>query len=365
MKPRLFLVTAILAGLALAGCGPEPVIVPTLPPSLQAPAATPTASLTATASPTPSATPLPPNPLMISEMRQRAYPGSALTFEETLAPGSNYDRFIVSYLSDGLKIRAYMTIPRGQRPSSGWPVIIFNHGFIPPSIYRSTERYIAYQDAFATHGYIVFRSDYRGHDQSEGVAVGGYSSPAYTVDVLNGMASVERYPDADRNRIGMWGHSMGGQITLRAMVVSKDIKAGVIWGGVVGSYPDLFTYWWSRRGGPTPTPAPEGELRGRWRNDLVSTYGTPEENPQFWADISPNSYLKDLSGPLQLHHSTTDEEVPYILSEILYKEVMTAGGVVDFYAYPGDNHNISGNFNLAILRSITFFDRWVKGGQHS
>ena len=109
---------------------------------------------------------------------------------------------------------------------------------------------------FARNGYIVFKPDYRGHDQSEGDASGGYGSPDYTIDVLNATASVKRYPDADPNRIGMWGHSMGGHITLRSMVTTKDIKAGVIWAGVVASYPDLMSRW--RR--PVPSlasrPAP-------------------------------------------------------------------------------------------------------------
>ena len=61
-----------------------------------------------------------------------------------------------------------MTIPTGQRPASGWPVIIFNHGFIPPALYRTTERYVAYVDAIARSGYIVFKSDYRGNGFSEG-----------------------------------------------------------------------------------------------------------------------------------------------------------------------------------------------------
>jgi dipeptidyl aminopeptidase/acylaminoacyl peptidase len=238
-------------------------------------------------------------------------------------------------------------------------VIIFNHGFIPPSVYKTTELYIAYQDGFASHGYIVFRSDYRGHGKSEGMAAGGYGTPAYTVDVLNGMVSVSRYPDADPHRIGMWGHSMGGQITLRAMVVSHDIRAGVIWGGVVGSYPDLINYWWSRRdNGAAPTPG--AGLRGRWRSDLIALYGTPDENPEFWAEISPNSYLKDLSGPVQLHHSTTDESVPFVLSEILYKEILAVGVPVEFYVYEGDDHDITANFSTAMMRSIAFFDRWVK-----
>ena len=77
----------------------------------------------------------------------------------------------------------------------------------------------------------------------KGLRRGGYGSPDYTIDVLNALSSVKRYPDVDPERIGMWGHSMGGHITLRSMVTTKDIKAGVIWAGVVASYPDLMSRW--------------------------------------------------------------------------------------------------------------------------
>src|SRR5207247_6305335 len=146
-------------------------------------------------------------PLAIDAMRQRDYPGSDLVVEQTLSPGSNYRQYVASYLSDGLKINALLTVPNGAKPATGWPVIIFNHGFIPPSVYRTTERYVAYVDAFARNGYIVFKSDYRGHGSSEGSATGGYGSPSYTIDVLNAIASIKRYPAADVKRIGMWGHS--------------------------------------------------------------------------------------------------------------------------------------------------------------
>ncbi len=45
--------------------------------------------------------------------------------------------------------------------------------------------------------------------------------------------SLKRFKEVDPERIGMWGHSMGGWITMRAMVTSRDIKAGVIWGSKV------------------------------------------------------------------------------------------------------------------------------------
>jgi dipeptidyl aminopeptidase/acylaminoacyl peptidase len=300
---------------------------------------------------------------MIEIMRRQNYPGSEITIEETLEPGENYDRYVASYLSEDYKIYALLTIPHGEQPASGWPVVIFNHGYIPPAQYRTTERYVAYVDAFARKGYLVFRSDYRGHGSSEGEASGGYGSPAYTIDILNAVSALKNYPAADPNRIGMWGHSMGGHITLRSMVTSGDIKAGVIWAGVVASYQDLFERW--RRPGSdsttaTATPNPNSNRR-RWRQELLEKYGSPAENPEFWASISPNSFLDDLSGPIQLHHGTADDSVPVEFSETLFDQIQGVGKVVELYTYDNDNHNISANLSTALERSIQFFDKYVKG----
>src|SRR3972149_7689538 len=179
------------------------------------------------------------NPLTIESMRARKYEGSDLKIEEELEPGANYNTYIASYSSDGLKIYGLLTIPNKIPPDEGFPVIIFNHGYIPPEEYKSDERYVAYIDGFARNGYVVFKPDYRGHGNSQGRPEGAYFSPAYTIDVLNAMRSVERYPNVNPDKIGMWGHSMGGHITLRTMVATPAIKAGVIWGGVVVSYRDM------------------------------------------------------------------------------------------------------------------------------
>jgi len=330
---RLILFLTFALTLTLAGCfasspelTPVPITVPVFddPPGGDAPA----------------------HALSIQALRDSTYVGSDFVVEQTLETGSNYNRYIVSYLSEGLKIYALMTIPWGERPPTGFPVVIFNHGYIPPNEYRTTERYIAYVDAFARNGYMVIKSDYRGHGSSEGPAASAYGSPAYVIDVLNALASARRHPDADPNRIGMWGHSMGGYITIRAMVAQQDIKAGVIWAGVVDSYTDMLTSWF-RRGG--------------WTESMFSAYGSPEENPAFWNSISANSYLDELSGPVQIHHGTGDTTVAYQMSTRLDQQIRDAGGTSELFLYDGDDHNIATHRDNALLVSVAFFHVYVRG----
>lgn len=294
--------------------------------------------------------------LSIENLRKGNYPGSDIVIEETLPDGSNYRRFYASYKSEGLKIYGLLTIPNGEAPIGGWPAIIFNHGYIPPAEYRTTERYVAYVDGFARSGYIVFRSDYRGHDKSEGAATGAYGSNGYTIDVLNAVSSVKKFKDVNPERIGMWGHSLGGFITLRSMVVRNDIKAGVIWAGVIGSYDDMLNNW--RRGNHPTFPLPSGARR--WRQSLIEIYGTPEQNPAFWNSISANAYLADISGPLQLHHGTADSSVPLEFSEKLKTQMEVVGKTVELYTYSGDDHDISNYFGTAMQRSVEFFDKYLK-----
>lgn len=330
---------------------PSPSVTP-------APSRTLTPSLTASATVTPTRTPT-LHPMNILAARQTSYPGSSITIEETLEPGEDYYRYIAWYESEGLKIYGLLTVPYGEMPATGWPAIVFNHGYINPKYYRSTERYIAYVDNLARDGYIVYRIDYRGHDRSDGEATGAYGDPGYTVDVLNAVSALKAFPQVNSQRIGMWGHSMGGFLTLRAMVISPDIKAGVIWSGVVASYPDLLCCWHRPTPG-VPTPTPNVNFHSGWRDQWQELYGYPEENPEFWSGISANSYLKDLSGPIQLHHGTGDASVPIKFSQDLYQQLLSTGKIVEYYEYEGDDHNLAGYFTLAMTRTLEFFDRYLK-----
>ena len=296
------------------------------------------------------------NPLSIEALRKTETPGSELTIEKILSPGSNYKRYIASYKSEGLKIYGLLSIPNTKKPVGGFPAIIFNHGYIPPTQYRTTEKYVSYFDYLARNGYVIFKPDYRGHGSSEGDPSGAYGFNGYTIDVLNAFTTIQKHSDVNPQKIGMWGHSKGGYITLRCMVVHKDIKVGVIWGGVVASHADMLTHW-NRKNSPPPN-LPQNARR--WRTALIETFGSPETNKTFWDSLSANSFLKDLSGPIQLHHADTDKTVPVSFSQELYEDLQAEQRPSELYIYAGDDHNISKNFSLAMKRSLAYFDKMLK-----
>ena len=297
------------------------------------------------------------HPLMIEAMREREYPGGEIKIEKDLGDQGGFASYVISYPSDGLKLYALMNVPTSQMPPSGWPVVIVNHGYISPSVYDTVSSYKTFSDFFARNGFLVFKPDYRGHASSEGEAEGGHWSAGYTYDVLNLVSSIKRYSQADPERIGMWGHSMGGNVTLRTLAVSGDIKASVIAAGVVGSAEDGF-YNWRRRRDFVPPP---WWATASARAKLVQEFGEPRDNPAFWSKVSAINYVEAIVGPVQIHHGTADQSVPKEFSDSLNQALEKAAKDVEYFIYEAGDHNLSGEFRSQFLsRSLEFFDKNLK-----
>jgi dipeptidyl aminopeptidase/acylaminoacyl peptidase len=170
-------------------------------------------------------------------------------------------------------------------------------------------------------------------------------------DVLNLLVTVKKHGDVNKNRIGMLGHSMGGGITLRAIEVDKDIKASVIVAGVVASPQEIWEL-----GKQINDPVVPDYIKAA-SPVLEAKYGTPAANPETWRELDPARYLKDIVGPVQLHHGTNDADVPKSFSDKLNERLKGGGKTVEYFEYPAGDHNLAGRDRRVFLQRTTDFLR--------
>jgi len=284
--------------------------------------------------------------------------------EEELTEGSNYKRYIASFLSEGNKVYGLLTVPSEEMPKDGFPAIIFNHGYVPPAQYQTTEGYIAYVDYLARNGFVVFKIDFRGNGNSEGDPSGSYFSSAYTIDIISALKSLQKFEKVNPKKIRVWGHSMAGNAVLRAMLISNEIKAGVIWSGAVYSYEDFAKYKISDNSyihRPFKTKEGESQKNRETSSEIQKIRSNPEAinfNSEFWTSISLTKNIKYLSSPLQIHHSTNDPVVDIGYSRDLVKTLENNSKTYEFYEYEGGGHNISSPyFEQAMERTVNFFKK--------
>lgn len=293
--------------------------------------------------------------LTIPYLRNKKYEGK-LGERRLESEKDSYTSYLTDYDSDGLRINAQLTIPKGVKPLAGWPAVVFVHGYIVPTTYTTLGKYVSYVDFLASNGVIVLKIDLRGHGESQGEAGGAYYSSDYVIDTLNAYNAVLHLAEVDSSKVGLWGHSMAGNVLLRAIAVKKDIPVAVIWGGAGYSYMDLREY---RLNDNSYRPPSTQSQRQRRRDELFGAYGEFDNNSQFWRSVAPTNYLNEITTAIQLNHAVDDDVVSVEYSRNLGKLLDQADIRYEIHEYGSGGHNISGaSFTRAMQNTVRFLTEY-------
>lgn len=291
--------------------------------------------------------------LTIPYLRARSYKSSLGPLKPYKEYGS-YTAYLTSYTSDNLTINGLLTIPKGDGPH---PAIVFVHGYIAPTIYKTTERYGDYVDALAKQGFVVFKIDLRGHGSSEGEPGGAYYSSDYVVDTLNAYAALSASDFVDTKHIGLWGHSMAGNVVSRALAVKPEIPATVIWAGAGYTYKDLLSYGLQDNSYRPPSLT---TARQEKRAKLRALHGEFTESDPFWKTVAIPDYLPDITGAVGVHHAIDDTVVNISYSRDLASLLEKNNVTYEYFEYKSGGHNLSGgSFSQAMQRTIDFYKKYL------
>jgi dipeptidyl aminopeptidase/acylaminoacyl peptidase len=256
-----------------------------------------------------------------------------------------FTRTMFAYPSDGLNIFGFMDVPRRGQPP--YPVVIALHGYIDPSTYNTLDYTTRYADSLANAGYLVLHPNLRGYLPSDSGS--NLLRVGMAIDVLNLIALVKQQSGlpgplqlADSNAIGLWGHSMGGGISIRVLTVSRDVRAAVLYAPMSGDEKQNFTainQWSGGTRGLEEVEIPDQEL----------------------LTISPIFYLDRIQAAISIHHGENDQLIPPEWSADLCQRLQNLGKDVECFTYPGQLHTFSGEGELLLKqRVIDFFNRKLR-----
>jgi dipeptidyl aminopeptidase/acylaminoacyl peptidase len=286
-------------------------------------------------------------PLTIDALAARTYGGGLVDIIDTLEPiydGETFNRYLITYPSDGLTIYGYMNVPK---EGAKFPVAIVLHGYIAPSDYDTITYTRRYADALAEAGYFVIHPNFRNYPPSDHGP--NQYRVGYAIDVLNLIAIIrEQSQDAfgylrraDANDINLWGHSMGGGVALRVITVNNAdyLKTAVLYASMSGDEEQNF------------------ERIQEWTDGTNGPFELQASSEMLQA-ISPSYHLDRIQTAVSIHHSEVDETVPVAWSNELCEQLQSMGHEVECFTYYAVPHTFHGGADeLFIERTINFFDR--------
>ena len=246
--------------------------------------------------------------------------------------------FLAVKSRDGAVLNASMIKPPDFDAKKKYPVLVYTYGGPHAQVIRNAwgGANFLWHELMAQKGYIVFSLDNRGangHGHAFETPLHFRLGKQELEDQRDGVAWLKSLPYVDGNRIGIWGWSYGGHMTLHAMFeAGDDFKAGFA-GGPVTDWHYYDTIYTERY------------------------LGLPQQNEKGYKDSSPVKYASQLKGKLLIAHGTGDDNVHYANTLSLINDLIEAGKYVEVMAFPGRGHGVSDQPARSVLmqRVMQFF----------
>lgn len=223
---------------------------------------------------------------------------------------------------DGVQLNASIIKPPNFDAQKKYPVLVYTYGGPHAQVVRNAwgGANFLWHELMAQKGYIIFSVDNRG-SAGRGHA---FETPLHfrmgaqeLSDQRDGVQYLKSLPYVDANRIGIWGWSYGGHMTLHAMFeAGDDFKVGFAGGPV--------TDW-------------------RYYDSIYTEryLGLPQKNEKGYQDSSPVKYAAQLKGKLMIAHGTGDDNVHFANTLSVINDLIEAGKYVEVLAFPGRGHGVS------------------------
>lgn len=276
-----------------------------------------------------------------SNLQKKQYQSSQIKIGRILKNGQLFTSYMFYYQSQGKTISGLLNIPKITQPTAGFPVIIMIRGYVDDKIYYTGVGTQKVGEYFASHGFITLAPDFLAYGESDDTYVDILEDRFIRpVNILDLLASVKTLKQGSPDKIGIWGHSNGGQIAISVLEISKKSYPTVLWAPVTKGFPESVTTYMSQL----------DDLGVKVKNRIDEFVKEYDPN-----EFSITPYFDDIKAPIQVHQGTGDEYIETKWTDEFVQKLKSLGKSVQYYKYKADDHNLSVNWDVIVSRDLEFF----------
>ncbi|MBI2613266.1 MAG: prolyl oligopeptidase family serine peptidase [Candidatus Levybacteria bacterium] len=247
------------------------------------------------------------------------------------------------------KVSGLINVPKLE---GTYPVIVMMRGFVPKEIYTTGIGTQRAGEFFAQNGFITIAQDFLGYGQSENPSGNSieerFQTHTTTLTLLSSLVNLNNGLDAsysgkikaDTSKVGIWGHSNGGQIALSVLEITGKNYPTVLWAPVSKPFPYSIFFFMD-----------DFDDHGKALRKVVANF----ENDYDIELYSPSNFYSWINAPIQIHQGTADDSVPPKWSDQLNKDLEKLGKYIEYFVYPGADHNLLPGWETAVQRSLDFY----------
>ncbi|MBU1117996.1 prolyl oligopeptidase family serine peptidase [Patescibacteria group bacterium] len=267
--------------------------------------------------------------------------GIAEGVEERKKEVTKFKTQVFTFESGGKKISGTVNIPNLEQ-SSLKKAIIMVRGFAESEGYYPGSGTWKVADALANEGYATFSIDFLGFGESDNESKDVLEARFVKVEnVMDLLESVKNLPWIDKEKIGIWAHSNGGQIVLSALETTGENYPTVLWAPMTNPFPKSVL----------ETIEEDSPLR-QIIKDFEKKY-----DPRRYAF---ENYYDWINSPILIQQGTEDEWCQVEWQTKVVESLKEMGKEAELVVYPNNDHNLSKSWDEAVKRDIRFFEENIK-----
>ncbi len=286
---------------------------------------------------------------MFDALSKTNFEPSEIGLGDVIDDSADFTSRLFYFYDSGKRVSGQINIPAAKGP---FQIIVMFRGYADREVYTTGVGTQRAAEVFAKNGFVTLAPDFLGYGQSDSsssdVMEERFQTYTAAITLLRSVENLNKTFDkegiegrADINKLGIWGHSNGGQIAISVLEITGENIPTVLWAPVSKPFPYSILYY-----------TDEFDDRGKFLRREIARF----EEDYDVDNYSMEKFFGRINAPIQIYQATLDDSVPQSWSDEFVTAMKELNKDIEYVVYEGADHNLLPNgWNNAVVGAMEFY----------